>query len=77
MTEQADLEKAVKEYQTAIELSPLSPEYHRNLGYAYALLKKGDLAKKQYEELKKMNPSLAEELMSWIKRDNKGDNPLK
>lgn len=76
VTEQADLEKAVKEYQAAIELSPLSPEYHRNLGYAYALLKKGDLAKKKYEELKKMSPPHAEELMSWIKRDNKG-NPLK
>mgnify|MGYP001565630609 CR=1 FL=1 len=70
-TAQADIEKAIKEYQTAIDLNPLNPDYHRNLGYAYALNQKGDMSKRKYEELKKMSPAHAEELMSWIKRDNK------
>jgi tetratricopeptide (TPR) repeat protein len=69
-TAQADIEKAIKEYKTAIELNPLNPDYHRNLGYAYALDQKGDLAKGKYEELKKISPAHAEELMTWIKRDN-------
>lgn len=67
---EADFEKAVQAYQAAIELNPLNPDFHRNLGYAYALLKKGDLSKKKYEELLKMSPAHANELMGWINRGN-------
>lgn len=67
---EADYEKAVQEYLAAIELNPLNPDFHRNLGYAYALLKKGDLSKKKYEDLLKMSPAHANELMGWINRDN-------
>jgi tetratricopeptide (TPR) repeat protein len=67
---EADYEKAVQEYLIAIELNPLNPDFHRNLGYAYALLKKGDLSKKKHEELLKMSPAHAKELMGWIERGN-------
>lgn len=63
-------DEAVQEYTTAIKLNPLDPEYRRNLGFAYAVLRQGDLARKQYEELLKMSPAHAEELMTWINREN-------
>lgn len=66
---EAEFEKAVQAYQAAIELNPLNPDYHRNLGYAYALLKKGELSKQKYEELLKMSPPHAKELLDWINRD--------
>ncbi|MBI4390002.1 MAG: tetratricopeptide repeat protein [Nitrospinae bacterium] len=63
-------EEAVQEYLAAIKLNPLDPEYRRNLGFAYAVMRQGDLARNQHEELKKMSPAHAEELMTWINREN-------
>lgn len=66
------IEDAIQEYQRAIKLNPLVPDYHRNLGFAYALQQNGELAKKKYEELKKMAPAQAEELKLWIQKENQG-----
>ncbi|MFQ5716654.1 MAG: tetratricopeptide repeat protein [Nitrospinales bacterium] len=68
-----DTDEAVQEYQIAIEINPLVPDYHRNLGFAYAIQQNGEMAKKKYDELKKLAPVQAEELRQWIQRANQGE----
>ncbi|MFQ5443217.1 MAG: tetratricopeptide repeat protein [Nitrospinales bacterium] len=63
-------DESISEYKLAIKLNPLEPDYHRNLGFAYALQQNGEMAKKKYEDLKVMAPAQAEELLLWIQQSN-------
>jgi tetratricopeptide (TPR) repeat protein len=71
------VDEAIKEYNIAIELNPLIPDFHRNLGFAYAVKRDGKKAKEKYEALKILSPKHAEELMLWIKTENEQLQPAK
>ncbi len=59
LSENKEIDKAIAEYQIAIELSPNTADYYQSLGNAYYIQKEYDKAKEEYQKAILIKPTNA------------------